>query len=336
MTRRRDFLKAGGALVIGFPLRDALLAQEAPLVRGLVAGPPDPKQVDTWLAIHADNTAAIYIGFAELGQGNSTALLQVAAEELDMDMSQLKSVRLDTNVTPNQGGTYSSASIQRGGPQVRAGAAEARQALLQMASKNLNTPVERLTVSKGVVTGGGRLVTYGDLIGDKQFNLAFTGSAPVKPATSYKVVGTPVPRRDSPGKVNGEYVYMQHARIDGMLHGRVVRPRGQSAYKAGAKVLSIDETSIRDIAGARVLRKGDFIGVVAKNEWDAVQAAAKLKVVWDTTPTLPGSDRLHEQMRTGKTTDNGVTQRGDASGALSGAPHVATQICRGPYQSHAP
>ncbi len=270
MILRREFLKTGGALVVGLSLRDVLPAQE----RGSKAGPPDAKQIDTWLAIHADNTATIYIGFAELGQGNSTALLQIAAEELDLEMSQLKSVRLDTNVTPNQGGTYSSASIQRGGPQVRAGAAEARQALLQMASKNLNTPVEGLVVSKGVVSGGGRLVTYGDLIGDKQFNLAFTGSAPVKPTTAYKVVGTPVPRRDSPAKVNGEYVYMQHARVDGMLHGRVVRPRGQSAYKAGAKVLSVDESSIRDIAGARVLRKGDFIGVVAENEWDAVQAAA--------------------------------------------------------------
>jgi len=336
MIPRREFLKTGGALVIGFNLRGLLPAQE----RGTKAGPPDARQIDTWLAIHADNTATIYIGFAELGQGNSTALLQIAAEELDLDMSQLKSVRLDTNVTPNQGGTYSSASIQRGGPQVRSGAAEARQALLQMASKNLNTPVDRLTVSKGMVAGGGRSVTYGELIGDKQFNLAFTGSAPVKPPTAYKVVGTPVPRRDSPDKVNGEYVYMQHARIDGMLHGRVVRPRGQSAYKAGAKVLNIDESSIRDIAGARVLRKGDFIGVVAENEWDAVQAAAKLKVVWDTTPTLPGNDRLYEQMRSAKTTDNVVTQRGDAAGALasstSGAAHVASQACRAPYQSHAP
>jgi nicotinate dehydrogenase subunit B len=332
MIARREFLKTGGALVVGLSLRDVLHAQE----RGTKAGPPDAKQIDTWLAIHADNTATIYIGFAELGQGNSTALLQIAAEELDLEMSQLKSVRLDTNITPNQGGTYSSASIQRGGPQVRAGAAEARQALLQMASKNLNTPVELLTVSRGVVSGSGRVVTYGDLIGDKQFNLAFTGSAPVKPTTAYKVVGTPVPRRDSPAKVNGEYVYMQHARVDGMLHGRVVRPRGQSAYKAGAKVVSVDESSIRDIAGAHVLRKGDFIGVVAENEWDAVQAAAKLKVVWDITPTLPGSDRLYEQMRSAKTTDNVVTMRGDVAGALTGAAHVASQICRGPYQSHAP
>src|ERR1700728_2197519 len=115
MTRRRDFLKAGGGLIVGFHLRDALLGQEAPVARGSVAGPPDAKQIDTWLAIHADNTATIFIGFAELGQGNSTALLQVAAEELDLDMSQLKTVRLDTSITPHPGGTYSSPSIQPGG-----------------------------------------------------------------------------------------------------------------------------------------------------------------------------------------------------------------------------
>src|ERR1700677_1236543 len=192
MTLRRDFLKAGGAIVVGFPLRNVLLGQEP--ARGTVAGPPDAKQVDTWLAIHADNTATVYIGFAELGQGNSTALLQVAAEELDMEMSQLKTVRLDTNVTPNQGGTYSSASIQRGGPQVRTAAAEARQALLQMASKNLDAPANRLTVSKGIVSSAGGSVSYGELVGDKPFHLAFTGSAPVKLSIEYKVVGTPVPR----------------------------------------------------------------------------------------------------------------------------------------------
>ena len=209
-----------------------------------MAGPPDPKQIDTWLVIHADNTATVYIGFAELGQGNSTALLQVAAEELDMDMGQLKTVRLDTNVTPNQGGTYSSASIQRGGPQVRAASAEARQALLQMASKRLGAPVDSLVVSKGVISGGSGKVSYGELVGDKPFQLAFTGTAPVKPPASYKISGTPYPRNDMPDKVSGKYVYMQHVRVPEMLHGRVVRPRGQGAYGEGAKVISVDEASI--------------------------------------------------------------------------------------------
>ena len=284
---RREFIKAGGALVIGFGLRDQLSAQTTPglQTRGAVAGPPDAKQIDTWLAIHADNTATVYVGFAELGQGASTALLQIAAEELDLDMGQIKSVRLDTNVTPNQGGTYSSASIARGGPQVRQAAAEARRALLGMASKRLNVPATGLSVAKGVVStsDGSKRVTYGELIGDRRFDLPFSETTPVKEPASYRVVGTPVVRRDLPDKASGSHVYMQHVRVPGMLHGRVVRPRGQRAYGVGAKVASIDETSIRDITGARVLRRGDFIGVVAENEWDAVRAAGQLKVTWEQT-----------------------------------------------------
>jgi nicotinate dehydrogenase subunit B len=338
---RRDFLKSGGALVVGFSLREALFGQSHldTSARAAIPGPPDAKQIDTWLAIHADNTATIFIGFAELGQGNSTALLQVAAEELDLDMGQLKTVRLDTSITPNQGGTYSSASIQRGGPQVRTAAAEARFALLQLASKNLNTPVDRLTVANGVVSvkdNPARSVTYGALVGDKPFHLAFTGSAPLKTPAEFKVVGTRVPRNDIPDKVSARYVYMQHVRVPGMLHGRVVRPRGQSAYGAGVKVLSVDEASIRNIPGARLIRRGDFTGVVAENEWDAVRAARQLKVTWDTTPTLPGSAALHESMRNAKTTDQVVMERGDI-GAFGNAAHVVAKTTyHGPYQAHAP
>jgi nicotinate dehydrogenase subunit B len=336
MTGRRDFLRAGSGLIVGFHLRSVLLGQDAPAGRGTVAGPPDAKQVDTWLAIHADNTATVYIGFAELGQGNSTALLQVAAEELDLEMSQLKTVRLDTNVTPNQGGTYSSASIQRGGPQVRTAAAEARQALLQLASKKLDASVDRLVVVKGVVSAGGRSVTYGELVGDQPFHLAFTGTAPVKTPGEYKIVATAVPRNDMPDKVSGRYVYMQHVRVPGMLHGRVVRPRGQGAYGAGAKVLALDESSIRNIPGARVLRKADFIGVVAESEWDAVRAARQLKITWDPTPSLSGSDGLYEAMRAAKTDDRIVLQRGNAADAIGAAPHKVAYSCRAPYQAHAP
>jgi len=332
MTLRRDFLKAGGALVIGFPLRNLLFGQ-----RGSVAGPPDAKQVDTWLAIHADNTATVYIGFAELGQGNSTALLQVAAEELDFDMSQLKTVRLDTNITPNQGGTYSSASIQRGGPQVRTAAAEARQALLRIASKKLSAPVESLTVARGIVSApGGATVTYGELVGDKPFHLAFTGTAPVKSTATYKIVGTAVPRNDLPDKVSGKYVYMQHARVPDMLHGRVVRPRGQGAYGAGAKVIGLDEASIAGIPGARVLRRGDFIGVVSPNEWDAVRAARQLKVKWDEAPTLTGGDGMFDAMRAARTDDRIVLERGNAADAIGAAPYKVSHVCHAPYQSHAP
>ena len=336
MSTRREFLKNGGALVIGLSLGDTLLGQDRP---ASAARSLDLKQVDTWLAIHADNTATIYIGFAELGQGASTALLQVAAEELDLDMSQIKTVQLDTTVTPNQGGTYSSAAINRGSPQVRSAAAEARLALMQLASKKLDTPVERLLVSKGIVSVAGdasRSAKYGELVGDQPFNLPVSGSAPVKPAQEYKLVGTSIHRNDIPEKVSGRYVYMQQVRVPGMLHGRVVRPRGQSSYGAGAKVLNVDGASIRNIPGARAVRRGDFVGVVADKEWDAVRAAEQLKVTWDLKPVLPGTEGLYAKMRSEQTQDRVVLEKGNVANAIAGAAHVVNQIGRGPYHAHAP
>ena len=342
---RREFLKTGGALVIGWSLRGTMAetgaAQDVGAPRGGVAGPPDPKQIDTWLAIHSDNTATVYIGYVELGQGSTTSLLQIAAEELDLDMSQVRTVGLDTNITPNQGGTYSSSSIARGSPAIRTAAAEARQALLKMASKKLGAPVERLTVSKGVVTVGAmgaesESVTYGGLIGDQLFHLAFTGTAPVKPVSDYKIVGTSPLRNDIPEKVSGRYVYLQHVRLPGMVHGRIVRPRGQTAYGSGAKVASLEEHSIAHIPGARVLRKADFVGVVAEREWDAVRAARDLKITWEIPAVLPGSDAVYDQMRAEKTSDRVVLERGDVDRVIQTAAHVASGHYRGPYQAHAP
>jgi nicotinate dehydrogenase subunit B len=178
-------------------------------------------------------------------------------------------------------------------------------------------------------------VTYGELIGDKSLDVKFTGTAPQKPVGRYKLVGTRVPRLDIPDKVAAKYTHMQHVRVAGMLHGRVVRPRGQRGYGTGAKPLAIDETSIAGIAGARVVRRGDFVGVVAEREWDAVRAARMLKVSWDAAPTLPPFDQLHARMQSGPTQDSVVLQRGDAAKALAGGESVTlTGLC--PYQAHAP
>ncbi|MBM3819134.1 MAG: xanthine dehydrogenase family protein molybdopterin-binding subunit [Acidimicrobiia bacterium] len=337
MSTRRDFIKTSGALVVGFSLGDALAAQGPPSAPGGPARSLDLKQVDTWLAIHPDNTATVYIGFAELGQGASTALLQVAGEELDLDMSQLTTVPLDTTVTPNQGGTYSSASINRGSPQIRAAAAEARRALLQLASQRLGAPTDRLAVARGVITVAGQpqpSVTYGELIGGRRFDLEVSGAAPVKSPREYRLVGSSPARTDLTDKVGGRHAYTQHARLPGMLHGRVVRPRGQAAFGVTPRVVSVDEASVRGIP-CRILRRGSFVGVVAEREWDAVRAARDLKVTWDIAPTLPGNAALFTRMRSEQTQDRVVLDRGDVGAALAGAPHVVSQIVRGPYQAHA-
>lgn len=330
--KRRDLLKAGGALVVHFGFPAATLAQAGATP---VAGPPDPEQIDSWIAIHADNTATVFIGFAELGQGCSTALLQVAAEELDLAMSQVGTAGLDTHITPNQGGTYSSSAIRRGGPQVQRAAAEARQALLRMASERLRVPVAGLEVTNGIIRGGGRSTSYGELIGERRFNLAFTGSAPVKDPSTYKLVATSFPRNDIPLKAAGTYRHVQHLRLPGMLHGRIVRPRGQGAYKDGVQVVGINEDSIAGIAGARVLRMADFVGVVAPREWDAVKAAQQLEVDWSLPESLPGNADLFTQMENGMTNERVALEEGDV-GAFAGAAVKSEFHATGPYQAHVP
>lgn len=334
---RRGLLKGGGAMIVGFSIA-GLPAGEAMAARGMVAGPFDMSAIDTWIAIHADNTATVFIGKGEFGQGATTGLLQIAAEELDLDMSQMKSVQLDTNVVTNQGATVSSASIERGGPQIRAAAAEARRALLNLASNRLAMQVGSLVVNKGVISIDGhptQSVTYGQLLGDKPFNVKFTGTAPQKAITRYKVVGTNVPRVDIPQKAAGAYTHMQHVRLPGMLHGRVVRPRGQGPYGAGTKPLAIDEKSLGDIP-AKIVRKGDFVGVVAENEWDAIRASRALKVTWQENKTLPGNADLFTHMRAAKTSDVTIVNWGDADKAFAKAAHTSTATYYCPYQSHAP
>lgn len=331
--KRRDLLKAGGTLVVGFAFMPGLHAQ----TKTPVAGPPDPEQIDSWIAIHSDNTATVYISFAELGQGCSTALLQVAAEELDLGMDQVSTVGLDTHVTPNQGGTYSSQAMRRGGPQVQRAAAEARQALLALAAERLSLPVSSLRVESGIVSGSGddnAFTTYGELIGDQNFKLAFTGTAPLKDPASYRLVSKPLPRKDIPLKAKGTYQHMQHQRLPDMLHGRIVRPRGQGAYKDGIQIVSVNEASLDGIP-ARVLRQGNFLGVVAAREWDAVRAAAALEVQWNQPESLPGDSGLFAHMEAAPTTDRIARAEGDTS-VFASAPFKTEFAANGPYQSHAP
>ncbi|HYP81458.1 MAG TPA: molybdopterin cofactor-binding domain-containing protein, partial [Steroidobacteraceae bacterium] len=160
---RRDFLCTGGALIVGLSLDGCVTrgpergaTAPPPALRAPRPGPPSAAQLDSWLAIHADGTATLYTGFAELGQGTTTSLLQIAAEELDLGMDQIRAAPLDTHLSPNQGGTYSSASVQRGRLQIAAAAAEARRALLAMAAVQLKVPVEKLVVDRGQVHATGR------------------------------------------------------------------------------------------------------------------------------------------------------------------------------------
>src|SRR6059058_4848369 len=198
---RKNFLKGGGALIVGVSIAGtAGKATAAGIDPFASPGPGDPNAVDSFLIMHSDNTASLLSGRIELGQGSTTTLMMIAAEELDMDVSQLRHVAFDTGgptPSPNTGNTGGSTSISQGGPLVRRAAAEAKQALLAMASANLGVPATSLSVSKGVVSGGGKSVTYAQLVGDKLFNVKFATTT-TSPRSSWGRTPTP-PTCGSPG-----------------------------------------------------------------------------------------------------------------------------------------
>jgi nicotinate dehydrogenase subunit B len=359
---RKTFLKGGGAMIVGFSMlgagfgAKAAKAADDPFASN---GPYDQTAVDSWLVIHGDNTATVKLGKVELGQGTLTGLLMIAADELDLSMSQLKYVNHDTNVTPNQGATVGSQGIQTGGKQLRAAAASARSALLGLAATSLGVAKTGLTVKDGVVSGGGKTVTYGALIGDKLFNTkisgfsasgtatspaqAVAGSPGTKPVGQYKVVGVRgTPRVDIPAKVTGGFTYVHNIRVPGMIHGRVVRPRGQGAYGGGTApaVISVDEGSIAHIPDAKVVRFANFVGVVAPVEYSAIQAAAQLKVKWAPMPPIRDVGNLFKGMRDDDTADKAparlAVNTGNFDAAFAGAAKSLVRTYKYHYTGHMP
>jgi CO/xanthine dehydrogenase Mo-binding subunit len=338
---RRAFLQGGGALIVACSLPSrAGASTSASLELG---------DVDSFIAIRPDNTALVKTGRVEVGQGTTTGLLLLVAEELDLGIDQLVFVRHDTSVTPNTGGTLGSSSVALAGPRLRSAAATARQALLELGSRRLGVPVPNLTVERGVVSGDGRSVSYGELVGGRLVGVDMAepvlapGAAPSKPVNSYTLVGVArVPRVDIPAKVTGTYTYVHGLRIPGMLHGRVVRPLGQGAYGDGTAtgIISVDERSIRGIGDARVVRRGDFLGVVASREYDAIQAATTLKVVYAEPPEISGSGGLWAQLRAfdaaGQAAARLQVNDGDVDAAIAGAARSVSASYAYHYQGHMP
>ena len=305
---RREVLKAG-SLVVAFSLTGgagtALAQQQKAAVPAALAKPLMLTEVDSFLTIDADGTVTVYSGKVDLGTGVKTALTQIVADELDVPMSSVRIVQGDTLTTPDQGPTFGSVSIQIGGMQIRNAAALARAALLEAAAKRLNAKPEELSIENGVVTSPTGQVTFGQLIGGKTFDLKVdhTKPPPWKDAKAYKHVGTSVARLDIPDKVTGRFTYMHDVRVPGMLHGRVVRPPA-----IGAELETVDEASIKAIPGiVKVVREGNFLGVVAQSEWSAIRAARELKATWSEWKGLPEQAKLYEYVRATKVAKDEVT-----------------------------
>ena len=311
------------------------------------AGPyPDInfRQLDSWIVIHENNTATFYVGKTDCGQGTGTAFRQMMADELDMAYDKTSCIMGSTDVTPDQGGSGGSDAIQTDGWPMRRVAAEARRVLLEMAAARFAVPVDQLAVSEGVITvtaDPSRRITYGELIGGKRFNVTLTGNnvdattgvAKVKPVQELKIVGQSPQRYDIPAKVDGSLKWAVDMKVPGMVHARNVKPP-----VAGAKLISIDESSVKGIPGfIKVVSKGNYVAVVCEREEQAIRAARQIKINWEkpATSPFPTSEDLFTYMRSATpTSSQKPTVVGDPDAALAGAAKVVEAEYDVPFQGH--
>jgi nicotinate dehydrogenase subunit B len=345
---RRDLLKGGAALVVAVSVPSIASLAGCSAETSLVARTLDPTQLDTWLAIGADETVTAYWGKLDMGQGVDTAIAQIVAEELDVNVDNVNVISADSAFCADQGGASGSSGVNRSGPAFRAAAAEARLVLIEKAAAKLDVAIDDLQVDGGVVrmkSDASKSLSYGQLVADQKFQspivwngeygngLSLESRATPKDPKDYTVVGTSVPRKDVPGKILASTEFVQDVRIPGMLHGRVVRPK-----VAGARVTSVNEESINDIANVQVVVEKDFVGVVAANEWDAIRAAKKLEVTWnDEDAGLPTtSEELYDWIRAATPGKSNIAEDlGNVDMAISASAKNISADYEWPFQSHA-
>lgn len=294
---------------------------------------------ETFIKITANGTIMAFNGHVDLGTGIRTALGQIVAEELDVSFARVIVVLGDTSLVPNQGATIASETIQITAVPLRKAAAQARHFLIARAAQRLELPESELSVEDGLIRGrDNRSVSYGELIGDEIIRLDLADDVSVKAVESYKVVGQSTPRVDLPAKATGELVYVHDVRVPGMLHGRVVRPPYagvDSGNFVGTSLIAVDESSVRDIPGmVSVVQIGDFVGVVAEREENAVKAAAQLKVTWKPTPTLPNLKDIETALRANPSTPRTLLDKGDVDAAIADAAKPMQRTYIWPYQMH--
>ena len=345
ITSRRAFLAGSGALTIAIAL-PGIAAKAAPLASRL---PMKPENLATYISLDKDGRATGWIGKIDMGQGTDVGWAQMIAEELDLPLERVSIVQGDTHVTINMGGASGSTGIWKGGVAMRAAAAEARLVLVEMAAEKLGLPVAELRTENGRVIAKAdatKSVAYGDLIGGRHFgetlewnkiigsDLSIKGRAQPKSPKDYRLVGkSGIARRDVAGKILGTSDYMVDMKVDGMVHGRVIRPP-----VAGAVPIAVDEASVKDIPGVQIVREKGFIGLVAPREWDAVKAARQLKVTWsEVTPPFPTHDTLHQHIRKANVIKRDIDKEmGDHVAAFAKAVRVIEAEYEWPFQSHAP
>jgi nicotinate dehydrogenase subunit B len=331
---RRAVLAGSGALVLSFSSASRLLAQGNAVAQPNAAPLPGSlKQtpfLDAWLRIDADSRITLFTGKAELGQGIKTALLQIAAEQLDTDPSWFKLITADTALTPNEGYTAGSHSLQDSGTAIMNAAAQVRQLLVAVAAQRSGIPPDQLkTDNAAVIAPDGHRFGFGDLVSAELLHVQAAPETRLKDFSQFKIMNRRIQRVDIPAKVTGGAAYVQDLRPDGMVHARVVRP---PSY--GAQLAAVETAAVEKMPGVlKVVRDGSFLGVIAEREFQAIEAMRALAAAarWQETAKLPDMDALPALLQSLPAQDTTVfdQQLLNAGGAKS----LSATYTR-PYLSH--
>jgi CO/xanthine dehydrogenase Mo-binding subunit len=289
------------------------------------------RRLERWLSINADGTVTLYTGKVEIGQGILTALVQMTAEELDIDVSRIRLKAASTAFSPDEGITSGSRSIQESGLALRHAAAEARGLLLERAAQKLGVTLESLSVKDGVISArGGGSATYWELATPDLLAREATFDATAKLPQEHVVVGTSLERVDIPNKVTGKPSFVQDMNLPGTLHGRICRPAGPKAT-----LKSIDLKEVGQMPGVvAVVRDGSFLGVVAEREEQAIRAERRLARLaqWTPGPELPANDPRHLLTLQAEAETEVISTKGDP--ATEGAKQLTAEYTK-PYIAHA-
>ena len=329
-VRRREFLGIlGGGLLVAAAAPS--IAQES----GRAAqGRTPSNELAAWLHIDEQGKVTVYSGKTEIGQNVRTSLAQAVADELRIPLDTITMVMADTDLVPFDQGTFGSQSTPRMSPQLARAAAAAREMLIDQAASRLQVDRGALTVKDGkVIASDGRAVTFGDLTKNQKLTGTVAAQAAVTPVARWSTRGTAPKKVNGRAFVTGAHQFTPDVVRPNMQHGRILRPSS-----LGATLVSLDESGAKAVAGASVVRDGEFIGVVAPTERAARRAAAAVKVQWKPATGQPSSETLYEHLKRGSTNGRPGTPTivGDTSAALASAAKTFDASYRIPYIAHVP
>ena len=351
---RRGFVKTGGALFVSFYIPAEFSAKAAENQTSLPVNQIDPTLLASWLEIRSDNTIVMRTGRTETGTGMSGYYPQVIAEELRVRPETISLIVGDTDKTPDGG--YS-AGFLFGMYNLRKVAAYTYQALLELAATQLGVAASSLTVADGIVSGGGKSISYAHLVEGQQLDLKIpvtgklarmeqgevaglngltvTGEPPTKPVSQFKVIGTSYPMPGIPDKVTGKTQWSCDVTLPGMLHARMVRPA-----TLGSTLISVGALNKKLFPTAEVVSKGNLVAVVSPNEWEAIRAAQSVaaSTKWTDWSGFSGSEDLTKALRAYKwgAPSESRGKATDVMAALATAPKTISATYGQPYVRHAP